>query len=159
MRHRPATPSISDHLGRRSPRRTGFLPCWQGPRADLRRGRGRKDSPRAAEGVQHRPRSGGEKWASTRVSEASGAGFRVGWGQTGSPRAGLVTPTSKEDLGPLQDVISFSWCLRCLESFTFFAFQPLSCSFCSHTDTGVLILTPLKRVALSARGPPSEPRS
>jgi hypothetical protein len=77
----------------------------------------------------------------------------------GSPRAGLVAPTDKEDPGPLQDVISFSWCLCYLESFTLFAFQPLSYSFCSHIDTGVLILTPLKRMALSARGPPSEPRS
>jgi hypothetical protein len=42
---------------------------------------------------------------------------------------------------------------------SFDTFQPLSCLLCSHADTGVLSLAPLKRVVLSVHGAPSEPRS
>jgi hypothetical protein len=48
----PTAPPIFDHLGWQSPERTCFPPCRRGPRAGLRCGRGRKDSPRDAEGAQ-----------------------------------------------------------------------------------------------------------
>jgi hypothetical protein len=59
---------------------------------------------------------------------------------------------------PAKRTRSCSWC-PCLESFALFAFQALSCHFCSHVDTGILSLAPLKHMALSVHGAPSEPRS
>jgi hypothetical protein len=40
--------------------------------------------------------------------QSVGGGFRVGWGQANSPRAGPVGPTGEEGPRLLQDVTSFS---------------------------------------------------
>jgi hypothetical protein len=97
--------------------------------------------------MQRCRRGGGSKWGSP----------RVGGHQACSPRAGFVGRPGEEVPGALQDVSS---CPRShhRDLFSLFFLLILAPYFCRYADTGVLSLVPLKRLALSARVVPFEPR-
>jgi hypothetical protein len=63
----PAAPPIFNHPGRQGPDVHVSL-SWRGSGADLYRGGGWEDSPRAIKGAKRQPRAGGGRWASPRAS-------------------------------------------------------------------------------------------
>jgi hypothetical protein len=134
----PVAPAVIAYPGRWS-LRCSCVPCHQrGPRSDLHRRGGRGVSPRANGGERCYQRGGGSKRSNPRDDEL----------EAGSPRAGLVGPPGEESPGAHQDV---SLQLH----FSFLCFSQLVCWRClpssrRHTDTGMLSMGPLKRLALSA---------
>jgi hypothetical protein len=146
-RRRPVASPVFAYPGRRIPGHTCFPRHWRVPRTDPGRGGGRKINPRAVRGAQRHCRGGGSKCGSP----------RVGGHQARSSRAGFVGPPVEEVPGALQDV---SPCPRslCRELFSLFCLLILVPSSHRYVYIGILSLTSLKRLALSERVVPSEPR-
>jgi hypothetical protein len=146
----PAPPrgACSHYLfGAAEPRMFMFPSSLAGARINPGCSRGRRINPRAVGGAQRRHRDGGSKWSSP----------RVGGLQSCSPRAGLIGPPNEEVTGALQDVSSRAQSLH-HELFDLSCLLTLILSSLRYADIGVLSLTPLKRLALSAWVLPSEPR-
>jgi hypothetical protein len=139
--------AVITYLGQWSPECSSFPRRWQGSRTHPGYGGGRTISSRVVGGAQHRCQGGGRKWRS----------FQVGGLQARSPRAGLVGPPSEEVPSALQDVSSRPRSLH-HELFDLSCLLTLILSSRKHADTGVLSLAPLRRLALSTRVMPSEPR-